>query len=293
MTAQLDWDHLRVFLAALRAGSLRGASEDLGVNHATVNRAIRGLEDSLGTRVFDRSTGGLSLTQPGELLIAQAEEVERQTQIIARKLTGLDATPSGLIRVSIPPSLAQGFLSPILAGFSEAYPDIFVQVIATNRVSDLGRHEADVSIRVANEVSDDVVGRRVVRYSLGVFASPAYLDKVGPLRVGDGTGAHWIGWREDHSWIADSPYPNAKPRHILPEVYMQTEAAAHGLGLAWVPVFLGDAHPGIVRVPGAPVEPDRSIWILLHGDLRRTARVRAFVDFAAEAMQAQRALFFE
>ncbi len=291
MTKSLDWDHLRVFLAALRAGSLRGASEALGVNHATVNRAIRGLEDSLGTRVFDRSAEGLTLTQPGELLIAQAEEVERQTQIIGRRLTGLDATPTGTVRVSIAPSLAQGFLAPILAGFSAEFPDISIQIIATNQVSDLARHEADVSIRVAHEVSDDVVGRRLTRYALGVFAAPAYLERIGLPMVGDGTGAHWIGWREDHSWVAESPYPKARVSHILPEVYMQAEAAANGLGLIWVPVFLGDQHAGLVRVPGAPVQLDRSIWILLHGDLRRTARVRAFVDFATAQVLSQKQAF--
>lgn len=281
----LDWDQLRVFLAAHRAGSLRGASENLNVNHATVNRAVRGLEETLGTRIFDRSTGGLTLTQPGEELIEHAEAMEQQTLQISRKLAGLESKPSGLVRVSVPPSLTHGFLAPILASFTEIHPDIRIKIIGTNRISNLGRHEADVSIRVAHEVEDDVVGRKMVRYVKSAFASPEYLERQPNLTVGDGTGAHWIGWGRPKGWVKNSPFPNAGIRHALPEISIQLEAAAHHIGMVWVPSFLGDHDPRLVRVPGVTPVPDRTIWLLLHGDLRKSARVRAFVDHTAAAIK--------
>lgn len=291
MAARLDWDQLRIFLAAARAGSLRGASEDLGVNHATVNRAVRRLEETLGTRVFDRSAGGLTLTQPGELLIPYSEEIERQTHKIERGLTGLDTTPSGTVRVSMPPSFAQGFFAPVLHGFSAEFPDIEIEVIPTNAISDLRRHEADVSIRAAFEVDDDVVGRRLTRYVVAAFASPAYLDGHPDLRVGDGDGAHWVGWGGKADWVKETPYPNATVRHALPEIQMQAEAAAAGLGMVWCPAFLLDPEPRLIRIPGAPIQASRSIWVLLHGDLRKTARVRAFVDFFSDYITERRAQF--
>lgn len=281
----LDWDQLRVFLAAHRAGSLRGASENLNVNHATVNRAIRGLEETLGTRIFDRSTGGLTLTQPGEELIEHAEAMEQQTLQISRKLAGLDTEPSGTVRVSIPPSLAHGFIAPILASFTAAYPDIHIEIIGTNRIANLRRQEADISIRVANSVEDDVVGRKLLRYVTGAFATPEYLASHPDLTVGDGTGAHWVGWGKDSTWVKDSPFPNATTRHSLPEILMQIEAAANHIGMVWIPCFFGDADPRLVRIPNVEVKPDRSIWLLLHGDLRKSARVRAFVDHTAAAIR--------
>lgn len=281
----MDWDHLRVFLAAHRAGSLRGASESLKVNHATVNRAIRGLEETLGTRIFDRSTGGLSLTQPGEELIEYAEVMEQQTLQISRRLAGLESDPSGLVRVSMPPSLTHGFLAPILASFTKTHPDIRVKIIGTNRISNLGRQEADISIRVANEVDDDVVGRKIVRYVSTAFASPDYLARHPNLTIGDGTGAHWIGWGRPKGWVKSSPFPNAGIRHALPEISMQIEAAAHHIGMIWIPAFIGDHDPRLVRIPNVVAKPDRSIWLLLHGDLQKSARVRAFVDHTAAAIR--------
>ncbi|KAJ55104.1 hypothetical protein ACMU_15220 [Actibacterium mucosum KCTC 23349] len=286
-----DWDRIRIFLEAMRAGSLRGASEKLGVNHATINRAISRLEETYGTRLFDRSAGGLSLTQPGEALVEHAEEMEAQAFQIARKISGLDSHPSGVVRVSISPSLAHRFFAPILAGFSEAFPDIDVRLIATNQRSNLARMEADVSIRVADRVSDDVVGRRAVKFVQAVYAAPEYVQRVGPLTLGDGTGAHWINFRSDPKWIKASPFPNAKPRHLIPEITMQIEAAAEGVGMVLVPTFIGDADPRIVRVPDIPIQPGYSIWLLLHDDLRHSARVRAFVDFTAQYISERKRMF--
>lgn len=291
MSKHLDWDHLRVFLAAHRAGSLRAASDTLNVNHATIRRALAGLEDALGTRVFDRGAGGLSLTHPGEELLAHAEEMERQATRLTRKISGLDAKPSGSIRVSLPPSFAQGFFAPILASFSNAFPDINVQVIATNKISDLARHEADISIRIARTVEDDVVGRKLYNYVTAAFATPEYLAAHPDLQELGGEGAHWVGWGRDTSWIRESPLPNARARHILPEIFMQIEAAANGIGMIYIPAFFGDLDPRLVRIPGTPVLENRSVWLLLHGDLRNTARVRAFVDHAAAFLMERRKLF--
>ncbi|QPH53647.1 LysR family transcriptional regulator [Pontivivens ytuae] len=284
----MDWDHLRLFLATARAGSLRAAADEQKVSHATIRRALDGLEQTLGTTLFERSPGGVALTGSGEVLLRHAQSMEGETRQIARRLSGLDAAPRGRIRVSLPPSFALGFLAPILASFTEAYPEITVEIIATNRISNLTRHEADISIRAAHTVEDDVVGRRLLRYVVGAFASPAYLEQVGVPELGDGHKAHWIGWGRDGEWVSQSPYPRAGIRHVLPEIFMQLEAAAQGIGMAWVPCFLGDQEPRLVRVPGLQPVPDRSLWLLLHGDLRGSARVRAFVDHAAKAVLADR-----
>lgn len=287
----MDWDQMRVLLAVQREGSLRKAADKMKVNHATVARALRGAEESLGTRLFDRSARGLTLTQPGETLLPYAEEMERQMLEVQRRLTGLDGDPSGTVRVSMPPSFAHSFFVPILKEFSQSFPDINIVVIATNRFSDLTRQEADVSIRAANQIDEDLVGRRLVEYVNAAFAAPDYIAAYPDIVATGGKGCHWIGWGHKKDWIAQSPLPHAATRYSLPEIFMQTEAAAAGLGMVWVPAFLGDLSPGLQRIPGVPVEPSRSIWILLHNDLRRTARVRAFVDFFADWVSSRKALF--
>ena len=289
----MDWDTLRIFLAVKRSGSLRGAAEKLSVSHATVARCVRDLEESLGTRLFDRSRTGLALTAPGEQLVDAAERMESEAHAIGRQIAGQDSSPAGPIRVSIPPVLAFRYLSPLLARFADTYPEIDVDVNISNTFKDLGRLESDVSVRVAREVDDDVVGRRLIQYKKGVYASPGYLATRPSLKVGDGSDAAWIGWGDDQerpAWLLASPFPKARIRHSIREAVMQADAAAEGMGLTYLPCFIGDSNPMLRRVPNVEPVLDRSIWLLLHGDLRKTARVRAFVDFMATEILKDRGL---
>ena len=262
----MDWDQMRILLAIHRSGSLRGAAQALGGSHATIARGLEAAELGLGTRIFDRSSRGMAVTEPGEILLPHAEEMERRVLEVQRRVAGLDSDPSGTVTVSLPPSFAQGFFAPMLGAFTVRYPDIQVKVVATNRISDLSRQEADVSLRAANHIDDDLVGRRLLDYVTAAFATPDYVSAHPALSKTGGKGAHWIGWGDDMSWIAAAPLPNAQPRLSLPEIFMQAEAAAAGLGMVWVPAFLVDPHPALVRVPDVPTGPGRGIWILLHGD---------------------------
>lgn len=158
-------------------------------------------------------------------------------------------------------------------------------------ISDLTRQEADVSIRAVHRIDDDLIGRRLVDLVNAAFATPAYLAAHPDVATTDGAGAHWIGWGDRDNWIAGTPLPKATAPHSLPEVFMQTEAAAANLGRAWVPAFLADTHPTLVCIPKVPIGAGRGIWALLHGDLRRTARVRAFVDFVTGWITLRKGLF--
>ena len=290
----MDWDTLRIFLTVQRTGSLRAAAEKLSVSHATVARGLRALEETLGARLFDRSRTGLTLTVSGEKLVEATERIESETLAIRRQVAGQDSRPSGRVRVSVPPILAFKYLTPLFADFARAFPDIHVDVNISNTFLNLQRLESDVSIRVTREVEDDVVGRRLLQYRKGVYASHAYLAARPNLTIGDGSEAEWIGWGDSQDrpgWLVASPFPNAALRHTIPEAVMQADAAAQGMGLTYLPCFIGDADPGLVRVPGVELIDDRSIWLLLHSDLRKTARVRVFVDFMAEAILKRRADF--
>ena len=289
----MDWEAVRIFLACARAGSLRGAAETLGVNHATVTRRLRSLEVELGARLFDRTTHGLAPTIAGRELIAPAERMEAEAMLISRRVAGLDAQPAGPVRVTLPPVLAQHLLAPDLAAFSEAFPEIELQLTMTNQFLDLQRNEADVSIRYAHTLQDsDSAVRKLVRAVNCVYGAPEYFAARPDLAVGDGSDADWLGWEEDDKrpqWIIDSPFPNARLRHALPDTELHIEAAAAGMGLTYLPAFVGDADKRLRRAPNIEPKEDRTIWLLIHSDLRQTARVRAFVDFIAPAILAHKA----
>lgn len=290
----LNWDDLKFFLAVARTGTLRGGAESIEVNHTTLTRRLTVLEENVGSRLFDRSRAGLVLTQLGEDLMPHAERVEEEMTAAARAIVGRDAEPSGTVYVTMPHGLAMTSIMQDLAAFSEKYPEITLNMHFTNDVADLTRREADVSLRVAYEVSDDVVGRKLVQMSQAAYCTPDYARRV---KDDGGAGLHFIGWHEPEGdttagWISDSYYPKAVLKHRVSELVPLITLAASGLGMAYLACNLGDRHPGLIRAPFQKPLPYRYLWLLLHRDLRNTARVRLFVDFLAGQIRSRRNEFW-
>lgn len=294
MTKEMDWNALPFFLAVARTGSLRAAADQLGGTHATVNRRLQALETAYGVRLFDRTRRGLSLTVAGEELLPLAEAAEGAILGARSRLQGLDHEASGLVRVSVPPFLTYEILTPIFARFSELHPDIDLKVMVTNRRADFARLETDVSVRVAYDVQDDVVGRRLLETATGIFASQEYIDRHDVSAANKGSGLRWIGWGPDrimHDWIEKSPFPRAQITHSSYDIFVQTAFCAQGLGLASLPFASAYFNPRLVQVPGTKAELNRSVWLLLHSDLRRTKRVRLLVDYLADELKKMRNVF--
>ena len=187
----LNWDDLKIFLAVARTGTLRGGADSIQANHTTLTRRLTLMEEGIGSRLFDRSKQGLVLTQLGEDLLPHAERVEEEMTAAARVIVGRDAAPTGTVYVTLPHGLAMTSIMDDLSAFAEEYPDITLNLTFTNDVADLTRREADVSLRVAFEVSDDVVGRRLVQMSQAAYCTPDYAKRV---QDNAGEGLTLIGW---------------------------------------------------------------------------------------------------
>lgn len=289
-----NWDDLKVFLAIARQGTLRGGAESIHLNHTTLTRRLSVMEERVGSRLFDRSKQGLALTQIGEELLPYAEKVEQEMIAASRMIMGRDSDPVGTIYVSMPHGMAMTSLMDDLALFSERYPEITLNLQFGNDIANLTRREADVSIRVANEVYDDAVGRRLVQMSQAAYCTREYAQRI---QDNQGEGLHFIGWHEPEGdltakWLKESYYPKATLKHRVSELVPLITLAASGLGMAYLACNLGDRNPDLVRAPFQKPLPYRSIWLLLHRDLRTTARIRCFVDFLAQRVQQRESEFW-
>ncbi|MFY0616151.1 LysR family transcriptional regulator [Shimia sp.] len=289
-----DWTKLPYFLAVARSGSLRAAADTLEATHATVDRNLRALEEEYGVRLFDRSRRGLKLTQAGEALVPLAEEAETAVIAARRRVQGLDHEAQGTVRLSLPTGFASMEVPRMLASFEQKYPDIELVVTVTNRIESINRAEADVSLRIAHQVDDDVVGRKVLQIAGGIFASKDYLERHFASAGPKGEGLQWIGWGDRAAlpdWVRASPFPRAKVRYKLRSPTLIIEMVAAGMGMSYLPHVTVRNFDNVIEVPGTTSYLDRSIWLLLHSDLRQTARVRLLVDHLAEELRAMRPAF--
>jgi DNA-binding transcriptional LysR family regulator len=288
----LEWDDLRYVLAVASAGSLAGAARSLGVNHTTVLRRVAAFEKGLGLRLFERLPTGYVLTAGGEELIAAARHIDDTVTTLERKLAGQDLRLSGTVRVTTTDTLMGSILPEILAEFRESHSGVQVEVAISNLMFNLTKRDADVAIRPAKDPPETLIGRRVAKIAFAIYGSPQYLAKHKAKNI---AGHRWVG--PDDS-LADTSVAQWM-RSELPESEITLradsllglrQAAQAGLGLAALPCYLGDTAPSLVCVHRPIAAMETALWILTHEDLRHTARIRAFTDFAANAFSRRRSL---
>ena len=276
------WDDLRHFLAVARRGTLTAAAEELGLNASTLHRRLGTLEDELGAALFEKGPRGYRLSAVGEALLPRAEEVEEAVYAAGRAVVGHDQQVSGDVRITLPMDLLPA-VGPHLFAFRAVCSRVRPIVLADSAVLDLGR-KADVALRPTPQPPESVVGRRLTEIVWCRYA---------PSRT-RGDALAWL-----HYLGLDHVAPIASIRKTFgghePLLLVEQVAAMHVLLRATeaqglLPCFLGDPDPQLRRV-GEPLEATTTLWLLIHADLRRTARVRALVDFLVPLMLADRPLY--
>lgn len=295
--ASFEWDDLRYVLAVANAKSLAGAARALGVNHTTVLRRVSAFEKRLGLRLFERLATGYVLTAGGEELIATARHIEDTVTILERTLAGQDLRLSGAVRITTTDTLMGSVLPEILAQFRAAYPGIQLEVAVSNLMLNLSKRDADVAIRPAKDPPETLVGRRVAKVAFAIYASRAYVAQRGKIadKIGDLRKQQWIVPDDSLAGTSVAQWMRAE----LPDVEISLradslvamrQAAQAGLGLAALPCYLGDTSPDLHCVHPPVAAMETALWILTHDDLRHTARIRAFTEFAASAFARRRPL---
>jgi DNA-binding transcriptional LysR family regulator len=286
---EVNWDDLRLFLAVAHSGSISGGARQLDLQHSTVSRRMRKLEQDLGVRLFDKVPSGYVLTTAGENLMQAASRIEREVLLVDGVLSGKDLKPSGPLRVTAIDNMATTVLMPMFTGFSRQYPEVTLHLMVSNSDVSLAQREADVAIRLTNKPPDTLIGKRVITVSSAIYGSTDYIERLRNDRV----EPQWLGVEccgFHRSWTkqvcGDQPH-----RFYVDDTLLTQAALREGMGVSILPCFMGDPDPALARYTEPRPEWDLGLWILLHPDLKRTARVLAFRDHMVEDIEGQRALF--
>ena len=282
----MKWDDLRIFLTVARSHFLSEAAISLGVNQSTVSRRLTNLERHLKTQLLDRTSSGPVLTESGNDLLAMAQKVEDEFFQIDSQVTGRDMRLSGRLRITCIDMLVDRLLAPHLAAFTEQHPDIELELLTAFRPLDLMRREADVAIRASDGPPQTLVGRRLFDFNLAVYASSKLAAKTGENP--DPAQLEWIGLHDvdNNNRVVKTRFPTANICHWVDGLFMQNALVREGIGVAALPCYWADSDPNLIRVYPEPYAPNGlGFWVLIHPDMRRTARVRAFVDFVTRVLK--------
>ncbi|HSN92052.1 MAG TPA: LysR family transcriptional regulator [Anaeromyxobacteraceae bacterium] len=289
---RLDWGNLRFFLEMARTGSLARAALRLGVDRNTVARRVTALEGELGLPLFERGPQGWSRTAAGEELAELASRVEADVLAVARSADARDRSPAGTVRLTTAAHLAAHLLAPAVPRLRERHPALVLEIAADQRTFDLTRREADLALRMGRPRDAGLVMRKLSDVGYGFYASPGHVEgrPAGPVDLGRDA---FIGFDDSlagvpqERWIARQG-PDRRVVFRSNSTATLQGAARAGAGVAVLPCFVAEQDPGLRRLEG-PEPPHHELWLLVHGDLRRTPRVRAVIEWVDETVEGSRA----
>jgi molybdate transport repressor ModE-like protein len=285
----MQWDDARIFLAVAREGSFSSAAKRLGVQHSTISRRIRALEKKLAAPLVERKASGYVLTEAGEELKHSACRIEKELLSFEGAVGGQAEDVAGELRVTAIANMASTVLMPYFARFSAAHPKIELSVQVTNNSVRLSERDADVAIRQTNEPLETLIGTRLTTVASAVYGSRAYCAAVNSGQ----TVEKWIGVDccDNHRTWTKQAWPQAEHEFFVDETSLTLAALNEGLGVGFLPCFLGDSDPGLARFHEPKKQHELGLWLLYHRDLRNTKRVALFREHMQREIREAAALF--
>ena len=286
----LRWDDLQYVLVVANEGSVAAAARAMGVNHSTVLRRLAAFEYRHKLRVFHRLASGYKLTPEGHQLLDSARVIEGAVKDLERRIFGQEMALEGTLRLTTTDALLSGILLRHLVAFQRAYPRILLELKITTRLLDLSQLDADVAIRPALALPDNLTGIHICDLVFGIYGAPEYLNSLqGRHPLED---ARWLGFT---SMLAQAHVGKRMAALISPDRLVLIAdsfeplrlAAEEGLGLAILPSFLGEASGKLQRVDTRMELPTTGLWLMSHKDVATSAKTAAFVAFMETALQSE------
>ncbi|MGI9355665.1 MAG: LysR family transcriptional regulator [Rhizobiaceae bacterium] len=285
----MQWDDARIFLAVAREGSFSNAANRLGVQHSTVSRRIRALEEKLAAPLIERKASGYVLTEAGKELEDSALRIERELLSFEGAIGDHSDSAAGELRVTAILNIASTVLMPYFARFSSAHPKIQLNVQVTNDSVRLSEREADIAIRQTNNPGETLIGTRLATIASAVYGSRDYCAAI---KSGE-AAEKWIGVDccENHRTWTKHAWPKADHEFYVDETSLTLAALKEGLGVGFLPCFLGDSDPDLERFREPETQHNLGLWLLYHRDLRNTKRVTFFREHMKREIEAAKPLF--
>lgn len=273
-----NWDDLRYVLAVAETGSVSGAARGLGVNHSTVLRHVASFEARHGVELFEKSARGYAIIPENLRLIEAAREVEVAVQAIGRMIEGAQAPLTGVVRVTSTDTFCTRVLPQAMARMQARAGDLTLEILSTNAHLDLARLHADVTVRPADKLPDDLTGTIAAELAFGHYR-----------RRGASEPGPWLGLSgalarsRPAVWMAGALSGDA-PRGGADSFLTLAEMVAAGLGQAILPCILGGEDPRLERCRGVVPDLAVPVWVASHSDLRDVPRLRAARALLVEAI---------
>jgi DNA-binding transcriptional LysR family regulator len=289
----MDLNEMLVFARVVQAGSFTKAAAKLGMPKSTVSRKVSELEERLRSRLLQRTTRKLSLTDVGRTYYDYCARIVGEVEDAERAVSSLQETPRGILRVTAPINV--DFLGPIVSDFLKRYPEVRVELFCTARAVDLVEERFDLGIRAGKLADSTLVARNLGSVRWFLVATPAYLKRRGRPRSPEdlerhdcivfGTGLESAGLSLENG--DRSVQVALSVRLMVSDMDILYAVATAGMGIALLPVFRCVEHlraRRLERVLGDWNAPSTPLHVVYPSARHLSPKVKTFIDHLHERM---------
>lgn len=288
--SKFDWNHALAFWTTVEEGSLSAAARKLGLTQPTLSRQVAALEQSLGVTLFERLGKSLALTESGLDLVEHVRAMRTAADTVVLAASGQAQSIEGRVTISA----TDGFAAYILPGVAERLrreiPQISLEILSSNTLSDLRRREADIAIRHVRPEQPDLIARLVRESTAHLYASRSWVERHGmPETPGDLAGADFIGFDQSgrfEEFLRQSGVPVTGDNILLASEnsVVVWEMVKRGLGVSAQAREIAAQTPDVVELlPGFTPFPV-PVWLVTHREVHTSRRIRAVFDLLAEEL---------
>lgn len=285
-----DWNQARAFLVTAEEGSLSAAARALELTQPTLSRQVSGLEEALGVTLFERTSRALMLTQTGTELLEHFRSMGHAANRISIAATGQSQSITGHVAIAATNLMATYYLPSVLLELQTKAPDLQIEIITSNQLSDLQRREADIAIRHVRPQDKNLFAKRLRDTTAHLYASSAYIKKVGrPQQVSDLETMQFVGAEHPEQLLAPLASRGlnltaANFNFATASGTLLLELIRQGLGIGFLPTELAETCPELENLwpEFEPIEIET--WLVAHRELRTNPRIRVVFDLLSDGI---------
>ena len=288
-----NWSLIQTFIAVFDTSSMLGAARLLGAQQPTVSRQIAELEQQLGVPLFERTGRGVSPTAAALVLIDAARGMNVNADQLLRALSQESVKTKGLVKITAS-ELAASFLLPsICAEFAAIEPDIQITIVATNRVSNLLRRDADIAVRMVRPEQGSLIAKKLGELRIVACAHESYLALHGtPIRPHDLLNHRLIGYDLDNQIVrgfADAGVPITSAHFGVRTDHQNVYTALiqAGAGIGFIDSQTIRHLNGVVPLLNELKIPSLPCWLAVHREIHGNPLVRKVYDYLAQSITTQ------
>ena len=290
---------MAIFVKVVETGSFSETARQLGNTPSAISRAISRLERALGTRLLQRTTRKLRLSESGKQVYAYCLEMVNAAQAVIDNSGKFNSEPHGTVRISVPKAVGHYLLHPHIPEFLERYPKVDVQMLLEDKLIDFIDDEIDLAIRITNEPSLGLKGRKLIEIDHVIVATAEYLEKNGMPQQPQDLKEHqciYLGEQaSDSKWKFQKENKtttvSVKGRYSANHTGIRLDAALKHMGIASLPYFV--ARHALETQALIQVLPDwyfktyysGDAWLLYPPTRYLAPKIEVFIHFLAEKLK--------